>query len=539
MRQNTENTKWVTDGGRSATQRAGPQKEVHIVELKSQYGSQKASVSRNLNDISPETGHVDAARDEMKQTAAETGPVSAKPNDCTRSQAIAIDFSGLEQTRRRPDDTPISYCSTVIQDSSPVRKDTARGQEQDARTGSGTRDDDVHAGNPHDEQKTLLDSVPWYRAAKHIYATGPEGEGQRAWKAYQHIRKEHKNGARADKTMRTREQIVLKYEKPLPLPPSSGPDGVLFPSMRPRSAETRSETERDDFENQHPRKDSVFSQLSYEVPIAIEKSVGSTFDANKPLPPVPHLEAAPKVRQKTDQTVAPSPSLETKPEKSARNSHSDQVPEKASGHTWWRLQPPKDHPMLKSKISQPGPLIALSDGLTVNVAVECGGVGGPLAAVSLPVTRNGTPLSQSQNAHVAKKDARKPPPLNLHLPILHPAPLRTRVNAKDRGKAPNLDETPATHWRDIFVGPAHEVGKSFKQTAMDRLDGVHLGRKRRSSDTSFRCQGIGNEALDRYQVSQTTVASQHSSDDESLAPTRLFAAKKKGEQEHGILRALL
>ncbi|KNG49233.1 farnesyltransferase alpha subunit [Stemphylium lycopersici] len=397
-----KNTKWVTDGGRSATQRAGPQKEVHIVELKSQYGSQKASVSRNLNDISPETGHVDAARDEMKQTAAETGPVSAKPNDCTRSQAIAIDFSGLEQTRRRPDDTPISYCSTVIQDSSPVRKDTARGQEQDARTGSGTRDDDVHAGNPHDEQKTLLDSVPWYRAAKHIYATGPEGEGQRAWKAYQHIRKEHKNGARADKTMRTREQIVLKYEKPLPLPPSSGPDGVLFPSMRPRSAETRSETERDDFENQHPRKDSVFSQLSYEVPIAIEKSVGSTFDANKPLPPVPHLEAAPK----------------------------------------------------------PGPLIALSDGLTVNVAVECGGVGGPLAAVSLPVTRNGTPLSQSQNAHVAKKDARKPPPLNLHLPILHPAPLRTRVNAKDRGKAPNLDETPATHWRDIFVGPAHEVGES-------------------------------------------------------------------------------
>ena len=500
MRRNTENTKWVTDGGRSVTQRAGPQKDVQILEPKSQYGSQKASVFRNLNGVSPETGHIDAARDEMKQISVETGQTSATLNDYTKSQAVAIDLSGLEQTSIGSDGAPISYYST---------------------------DDDTHAGNSQGEPATSHDSVPWYRAAKHIYDIGPEGEGQRAWKAYQHIRKQHKNGgARVDKTVQTREEIVLKYEKPLPLPPSSGPDGVLFLPLRPRSAETRGETKGDNFEKPCPRKDSVFSQLSYEVPIAIDKSIRSTIDANKPLPPIPRLDAAPRVRQKTGQTFAPSPSLKMKPEESARTFHANQSPEKASAHTWWRLQSQKDHPILKSKISHPGPLIASSDGLTANVAVECGGVGGPSAAISLPVTRNGAPLPQPQNAYVAKKNVKKPPPLNLHLPILHPVPLQTRANAKDKGKPPNQDETSATHWRDIFVGPAYEVGKSFKQTAMERLDGVHLGRKRRNSDASFMCQGIKNEALDRYQVSQTTLSSQTSSDDESLVPAPLFAAKR-------------
>ena len=86
------------------------------------------------------------------------------------------------------------------------------------------------------------------------------------------------------------------------------------------------------------------------------------------------------------------------------------------------------------------------------------------------------------------------------------------------------DDSYTIHWRGRLVGPAYEAGKSFKQTAMETLDGVHVGKKRKTSDISFACQGVANEQLDRYQVSE-----QSSSDEEDvLVPDPLFYAKNAG-----------
>ena len=73
------------------------------------------------------------------------------------------------------------------------------------------------------------------------------------------------------------------------------------------------------------------------------------------------------------------------------------------------------------------------------------------------------------------------------------------------------------------------AGKSIKQSAKEKLDGVHLGRRRRSSDASFVCQGIGDGGLDRYQVSETEESS-HSSDENerSLLPEPLFSGRRVG-----------
>jgi hypothetical protein len=59
---------------------------------------------------------------------------------------------------------------------------------------------------------------------------------------------------------------------------------------------------------------------------------------------------------------------------------------------------------------------------------------------------------------------------------------------------------------------------------METLDGVHVGRKRRTSDVSFACQGIVDSKLDRYQVSEPS-----SSDDEKgMVPDPLFYVKRTG-----------
>jgi hypothetical protein len=54
---------------------------------------------------------------------------------------------------------------------------------------------------------------------------------------------------------------------------------------------------------------------------------------------------------------------------------------------------------------------------------------------------------------------------------------------------------------------------------MHTLDGVHVGRKRRSSDASFGCVGVDMDGVvDRYQV--------FDGDDEYLVPKPLFSCGK-------------
>lgn len=179
---------------------------------------------------------------------------------------------------------------------------------------------------------------------------------------------------------------------------------------------------------------------------------------------------------------------------------------------------------LKSKISHPGPLMILGEGIAVNVAAECGGVGGPAAAVSLPVTRTGAPLPRPPSIHERKKEDRRPSPRAFHFPTIHLSPSKRIGKGSEKEKVDESDDSYTIHWRGRLVGPAYEAGKSFKQTAMETLDGVHVGKRRKTSDISFACQGVANEQLDRYQVSE-----QSSSDEEDvLVPDPLFYAKNAG-----------
>ncbi|PZD43410.1 IlvA, Threonine dehydratase [Pyrenophora tritici-repentis] len=254
------------------------------------------------------------------------------------------------------------------------------------------------------------------------------------------------------------------YNKPLPrLPLTSHPDGVLYPPLRPRPIQARSESKGKEAEAEswNARKDSDFSQTSYEVPITIDDDIHSTVDASKPLPPASHLSPALKA-QKTASQIQFKHEVQPKVKvvNVNRPGGSKHDAEKAGGHTWWKPLPSKAAPSLKIKISYPGPLMASGKGAVVNIATESGGVGGPAAAVSLPVTRTGAFRPQAQTSYDARKQI-------------------------DKGK---------------------------------------MGRKRKSSDASFCCQGVDGELLDRYQVSDQAASDQE--DDMLLLP--LFSGTRGG-----------
>jgi hypothetical protein len=171
--------------------------------------------------------------------------------------------------------------------------------------------------------------------------------------------------------------------------------------------------------------------------------------------------------------------------------------------------------------------MASSNGLAENIATSCGGGGRPAAAVSHAVNRNGAPLSQPRDICATKKDVRRPPPLHLHLSALD----QLAEMGECRRKAIARDDTSPMHWRDKFVDPAFEAGKSFKQTAIEKLDAVHAGRKRENSDASFGCRGVNEMGLDRYQVEETEQLS--SKDEKSMTPDPLFSGKRgeKGSRD--------
>ncbi|OAG20957.1 hypothetical protein CC77DRAFT_1088963 [Alternaria alternata] len=407
MRRNTKSTKWIT---------AGP----------------STTAARNI-DVENQTS---------KRIFREIiSPSSVEDTSVRRHEPLSIinDFktTPLESTAVR---TNVSNRDTPT-NSSWQKQDL----HQSYVTGSATCSKHVHA-----QPQATEHSTPLFRAAKEIYQAGPKGEGQKVWEAYQQARNHRRANDEPSQNMSSEPTTRKINTACLPLPSSTSPNEALFPPLRPRTPQNQSGRKEKESGSPDLRRDSGFSSSSYDVPVAIHKHVQRIVDLNKPLPPVPPIQAPPKVRNPKDRT----------------SRDAQQCTEKETAHTWWKHSPSKAPQTLKSKISHPGPLMILGEGIAVNVAAECGGVGGPAAAVSLPVTRTGAPL----------------------------------------------------------VGPAYEAGKSFKQTAMETLDGVHVGKKRKTSDISFACQGVANEQLDRYQVSE-----QSSSDEEDvLVPDPLFYAKNAG-----------
>jgi hypothetical protein len=500
MRRNTESTKWVTAGA-SAVRKRGVDLETQIPWCT----RKETFLPGDFEDGSSGTPAPLSMKDETKPLRSRLSAVRSNVShrDSPVSTLTLVDFSRLEQSWKDFDTTAIPHCPATIE--KPESKTERTWQRQDLDEGSDTN----QATTPkqiHVQQQAVHSSTPWYRTAKHIYNAGPKGEGQKMWEAYQQaiIPRQADNKPPQDTSFEPMVEERTEKKPPTPLPTS--PDGVLFPPLRLRPSPTQRVERGKEPDRPYLRRDSCFSSSSYEVATAVDRTVVSTIDANKPLPPVPLLDAAPKVQQT----------------KSTPPGNCRQHAEREETHPWWKHSPSRAPQSLKSKISHPGPLTVSNKGTTVNVAAECGGVGGPAAAISLPVSRTGAPLPRPPSIHVKKKEAGRSSPRAFHLPTFHRSPSKSKGNAYEKVEVYESEDTHPPHWRDRLVGPAYEAGKSLKQTAMETLDGVHVGRKRRTSDASFACQGIVDSKLDRYQVSEPS-----SSDDEKgMVPDPLFYVKR-------------
>jgi hypothetical protein len=446
----------------------------------------------------------------------DTKPLRSRPSavrtdvshrDSPVSALTLVDFSRLEQPWKELDTAVVPHCPAQIGKPESKTERTWRRQDPDERsdTNQATTPKQVHV-----QQQAVYNSTPWYRTAKNIYNLGPKGEGQKVWEVYQQaiIFRQADNKPLEDRY--SEPMVEERTEKQLPTPLPTSPDGVLFPPLRLRPSPTQSVEKGKKPDKPYLRRDSCFSSSSYEVATAVDRTGISTIDANKPLPPVPLLDAAPKVQQT----------------KSTPPGNFRQHAEREENHLWWKHSPSRVPQSLKSKISHPGPLTVSNKGTTVNVAAECGGVGGPAAAISLPVSRTGAPLPRPPSIHIKRKEAGQPLPRAFHLPTFHRSPSKSKGNAYEKAKVDESEDTHPPHWRDRLVGPAYEAGKSLKQTAIETLEGVHVGRKKRTSDASFACQGIVDGKLDRYQVSEPS-----SSDDEKgMVPDPLTYVKRTGTE---------
>ncbi|CAE7201579.1 hypothetical protein P3342_010682 [Pyrenophora teres f. teres] len=418
MKRNTDNTRWVA--AEPVTHRAGPSKNTDIVTPKLRHDSQEASMYEEADNFSPRTRVVTSTRDNTRSVS----PVfPSYPSSTKKSETIAQSPWWNQDERTGPD------TNTAV-------------EKPDTRANA------------------------WYRTARHIYMTGPEGEGQKAWKLFQTVRSKQRIDTGRKQTAPVRRKVDETYNKALPrLPLSSHPRGVLYPPLRPRPIQARPEFEgkepepEPEPETRNARKDSEFSQTSYEVPITIDKNIHSTVDTSKPLPPAPHSSPAPKQQKTVAKTQVQS---EVQPKVKVVNANplggSKQRTEKAGGHTWWKPFPSKAAPSLKTKISYPGPLMASGKGPAVNIAAESGGVGGPAAAVSLPVTRTGGFPPQAQTRYAAREE----------------------------------------------------------------VDKAKVGRKRKSSDASFYCQGVEGALPDRYQVSERATSDK----EPDMLPLPLFSGAR-------------
>ncbi|USP79748.1 hypothetical protein yc1106_07022 [Curvularia clavata] len=395
----------------------------------------------------------------------------------------------------------------------------------------------------HEERVSF--PTPWYRAAKAIYDSGPEGEGQemwKVWKMYQRARKEQRNSDKvSEKRGSVRRNVVLEDEKAPPRTPHMRP---LVPRHPPPPPPPPPQVDTvqgplDGTEKRsmyRPRDDSCISPSSIEIPVTIDDCIQRTIDTNKPLPAVPCPEPPPETHETVRPMAPASPPLTVKLHDNTKSPAKKLRSEVKLDYSRWRKhQSPKAQAKLKAKISHPIPLAASYEGSVTNVAAECGGIGGPAAAGPLPIARPGAALPQHQSRNTAsttnteQREMRRLPPLSFHVPSLSHNRTKSAPDVEDKDKAVVRDDMQPTHWSDTLVGPAYEAGKSIKQSAKEKLDGVHVVRRRKSSDASFVCQGVVDKRLDRYQVSEAGEPSPSSGEDEtSLVPERLFSGTRWG-----------
>ncbi|KAF2854512.1 hypothetical protein T440DRAFT_541832 [Plenodomus tracheiphilus IPT5] len=280
----------------------------------------------------------------------------------------------------------------------------------------------------------------WWHTAKDIYKTGPQGEGQKVWKAYQHARKERSSQAETRQNIPThtqsQSQTSTVHQKAAD---STHPVHTAIHS--PPSQITRRGKYIQSTIPPALRKQSELSRTSYEVPLSLDSSTHRTLNINKPLPRVPQLDPAPKHSRQKGPTV---------PSRNSSTLHEARPPKPPTKDPWWRTlsdkQTSKAHAALKAKVSQPGPLLVQSS--------------------VIQVTNATTPSIPPKHPIHAQNSASK------------------KSNSTSKASQKERDDTPPTHWLTHFTPTptAATLNKRF-----------HLHRphnRRQSSEESFACRGL-------------------------------------------------
>jgi hypothetical protein len=306
----------------------------------------------------------------------------------------------------------------------------------------------------------------FYHTARAIYKVGPQGEGQKLWSSYKQYRKgeqyrtevkqEPQKQIPAPRRPSAPELSVHPLMRPPPPRAGRAPRKTV-PSAEDVRASKESDYSRSSCEvpvqigpdiqqfvdASKPLPSVPYLQLAPKAKqdqVKLSKPLPSLplrptprpkqhidIDACKPLPSVPFLSGLKRELQVENKSSIPMNFVSTTASdvrypkqqhigsRRVENHISETATSKAS--LWWRfltdITPKRqthDAPHFTNKhtattnptISRPRPMTALQNGRTANVAIECGGVGGPGAAVSYP------PLEMSENQKSKPKGSYEP-----------------------------------------------------------------------------------------------------------------------------------
>lgn len=299
MQRSTGGSKWVAaDGRRAATaQQAGSSKTVPSMSQSNHCTNTMFSASVYSHDgrLDMDAREEDVSPRTQASFPRKVRPATVSPNahsqeprqDSLGSPVELRDFSRSEKVRKASEVTVFPHFPAEIHKSEPEPESSWWKQ--------GLSSTSEHVANVRTPIKPKVrrpheKPADWFQTAKDIYKTGPQGEGQKVWNAYQESRKV--------------KQTVIKPKHNTP-----NPHTRTNPPLRRHSLHTTqpplrplplpSHSSNPILDPQHPRQPSNFSQTSYEVPISIDHSIRPhrTVDTSKPLPPVPRLAAAPKPRR--------------------------------------------------------------------------------------------------------------------------------------------------------------------------------------------------------------------------------------------------
>ncbi|KAF2134262.1 hypothetical protein P153DRAFT_381446 [Dothidotthia symphoricarpi CBS 119687] len=397
--------------------------------------------------------------------------------DSVVSAAEIESLSKSKDPRRDSDTTLFPSFPYTLKKPNPRTKSTPRGKAQNAGAAASKVSSTRPLKGKDHSTHTGLKLAKMYRTLRGMHNSKSLGEGKAVLEGIKVCCKEKQE------YMLKQQSLEHKFINPRtpPCPPARAT--AARPAIRrsPKTARRRSGDVGQIPLRKDLRKDSVISDgqislASREVPIGIDIE-HIALNLNKPLPPLPRPHPSP--RSKHHQTTKPThknpsqtanPTTLHPPQQPRTQPHKHPQPEKHTNTTrqWNTIitanplnTQTNAHSTLKAKISHPGPLMATNNGQTVNIAIECGGAGGPAAAVSLPFHSSGTILP----SHTQTQKHNQHPPLR-----------------RERRKWQHAAAS-SKHWRDRLVS---STGRPL------------TGGRRPDSDVSFSCRGVEGGASDAF-----------------------------------------